>query len=321
MLDFLYPANVIAVIGGYLEVGGPVVVALLFSTLLLWLLIGERLVYFTFSAPGLRRQQVQRWEARTGHSSWEAYAFRERLISEVRVDNEQFLGVIKALVLITPLLGLLGTVTGMIEVFQIITDTGASNARLMAAGISKATVPTMTGLAVSLTGVFSMSYLERRNEATAAEMAEQLDVDAGMGHGATRRLTSAEMEEAEVNITPLLDIVFILLIFFIVTSTFLDEEGIEIVTPQDDPPEELTRPPPTLMLSVRADGFVMVDSTRLIDPRSVKPVVEAFKAEKPRGVVLLNAAPDAEVSVTVLVLDQARLAGVDPALAIQETGG
>jgi biopolymer transport protein ExbD len=71
------------------------------------------------------------------------------------------------------------------------------------------------------------------------------------------------------------------------------------------------------LLSVRTDGFVMVDNTRMIDPRSVKPTVEAFKAEEPRGVVLLNAAPDAEIESTVLVLDQARQAGVDPALAIQ----
>ena len=61
----------------------------------------------------------------------------------------------------------------------------------------------------------------------------------------------------------------------------------------------------------------MVDDVRLVDPRSVTPIVEAFKAEKPKGVVLLNAAPDAPVETTVLVLDQARLAGVDPALAIQ----
>ena len=138
-----------------------------------------------------------------------------------------------------------------------------------------------------------------------------------MGFGTGRRLLTDEADEAEVNITPLLDIVFILLIFFIVTSTFLDEEGIEIATPQENEQEELTRPPPTLVLSVRNDGFVMVNNVRMIDPRSVKPVVEAFTAEEPRGVVLLNAAPDAEIDVTVMVLDQARQAGVDPALAIQ----
>ena len=317
MFDLLSPTYLIDAIGGFLEAGGPVVVALLISTLLMWILICERFIYYGVTARRLRKQQRQRWNDVSSRSGWELYAFRERLVSEVQIENEQFLGVIKALILITPLLGLLGTVTGMIEVFQIITDTGSSNARLMAAGISKATIPTMTGLAVSLTGVFAISYLERQNDKTTNAMSEDLEVEGGMGYGAVRRLTNPDMDEAEVNITPLLDIVFILLIFFIVTSTFLDEEGIEIVTPQDNPPEELTRPPPTLVLSVRNDGFVMVDNIRMIDPRSVKPVVEAFVAEKPNGVVLLNAAPDAEVSSTVMVLDQTRQAGVYPALAIQ----
>ena len=139
------------------------------------------------------------------------------------------------------------------------------------------------------------------------------------GNGAKKRLTAGDEEAADVNITPLLDIVFILLIFFIVTATFLDEVGIGIVSPQPDPPEELRRPPPTLVLAVRKDGFVMVDDVRLIDPRSVTPVVEAFRAEKPNGVVLLNAAPDAPVQATVLVLDQTRSAGIDPAIAIQRS--
>lgn len=132
-----------------------------------------------------------------------------------------------------------------------------------------------------------------------------------------RRLVGSQPESAEVNITPLLDIVFILLIFFIVTATFLQEVGIGLVSPDDTPPEEERRPPPMLLLTVQNDGFVMVDDTRLVDPRSVKPVIEAFKAAKPNGVVLLNAAPDARIETTVLVLDQSRQAGVDPAISIQ----
>ncbi len=319
MFELLNPVNAVSTIRGFLEAGGPVVTVLLCSTLLMWILISERFAYYLFSGVRLRRAKANRWQGLDDYSSWQAHMLRERLISEVRVENERNLGVIRALILITPLLGLLGTVTGMIEVFQVIVDTGSSNARLMASGISKATIPTMTGLAVSLTGVFSMSFLDRRNDLAIAEVSDQLEVDSGVGMSTGRRLLTSDPDEAEVNITPLLDIVFILLIFFIVTSTFLDEEGIEIVTPQENEQEQLTRPPPSLVLSVRNDGFVMVDNVRLIDPRSVKPVVEAFKAEKPRGVVLLNAAPDAEVQVTVLVLDQTRQAGVDPAIAIQRT--
>ncbi len=318
MLEILNPIHAIDIIGGYLNAGGPVVTALMFSTFLMWLLISERLLYFSFGEPRLAAEQVKTWSGESDHGSWHAHNFRERLISELRVENERFLGVIKALVVATPLLGLLGTVTGMIEVFQVIVDTGSSNARLMASGISKATIPTMTGLAVSLTGVFFVNLLERRNTRSIAAVTDHLEVQAGEGVGVKRRLTGSKLDAAEVNITPLLDIVFILLIFFIVTATFLQEIGIGIVSPQDQPPEELTRPPPTLVLNVRNDGFVMIDDIRLVDPRSVKPIVEAFMAEKPRGVVLLSAAPDAEIETTVLVLDQTRLAGVDPAIALQQ---
>ena len=318
MLDFLIPANVIDVIGSYLTAGGPVVVALLCSTFLMWLLISERILFFAFAHRRLLSNQQANWDHRDDRSTWEAYAYRERLISEMRVENQRHLNIIKALILVTPLLGLLGTVTGMIEVFQVIVDTGASNARLMASGISRATIPTMTGLAVSLTGVLAINYLERKHTRSIAQLTHDLEVESGMGYGSHRRLTDSTMESAEVNITPLLDIVFILLIFFIVTATFLDEVGIGLQSPQDDPPEELTRPPPTLMLTVRSDGFVMIDDIRMVDPRSVTPIVEAFRAENPRGVVLLSAARDARVETTVLVLDQTRMAGVDPAVALQE---
>lgn len=134
----------------------------------------------------------------------------------------------------------------------------------------------------------------------------------------TRHIIKADRDEAEVNITPLLDIVFILLIFFIVTSTFLREQGLELVTPEDKPPEEQTVPPPTLILSVQEDGFVRVNAVRLIDPRSVKAVIEEFRAREPQGVVLVSAAAMAKTEVTVTVLDQARQAGVDPAITVQQ---
>lgn len=317
MLNTLNPFNMFETISGYLNMGGPVVVALLASTFLMWMLISERVLYFNFVAGKLIQDKQNLWAQRSDRKSWEAHAYRERLISEVRIENERFLAAIRSLIMITPLLGLLGTVTGMIEVFQVITDTGSSNARLMASGISRATIPTMTGLAVSLTGVFAINYLDRKHDKVITGLGQSLEAEGGLGYGSKGRLTTSEQEAAEVNITPLLDIVFILLIFFIVTATFLDEEGIAIASPEENPPEEITRPPPSLVLAVRNDGFVAVDGGRLIDPRSVKPTVEAFKAQNPRGVVLLSAAPDAAVETTVLVLDESRRAGVDPAVTIQ----
>lgn len=126
-------------------------------------------------------------------------------------------------------------------------------------------------------------------------------------------------DEADVNITPLLDIVFILLIFFIVTATFLREKGIDVRTPEDNEDEQDTIPPPALLLAVQEDGFVRVNNVRIIDPGSVKPVVQEFIAREPNGVVLVSAAPESESGVAVQVMDQAKSGGAPAvSLALQE---
>jgi biopolymer transport protein ExbD len=113
-------------------------------------------------------------------------------------------------------------------------------------------------------------------------------------------------------VTPLLDIVFIMLIFFIVTATFVYEDGISPNLPTPNESENETAPPPTLLLTVQDDGFVLVDDVRIIDPRSTKPVVEEFIAKEPKGVVIISASPESETGVMVTTLDQARQAA-DPA--------
>jgi biopolymer transport protein ExbD len=134
-----------------------------------------------------------------------------------------------------------------------------------------------------------------------------------------RKKTSHQAEEADVDITPLLDIVFILLIFFIVTATFLREKGIDVRTPEDTPPDDTVIPPPALLLAVQEDGFVRVNNVRVIDPASVKPVVQEFVAREPQGVVLVSAAPDSESGVAVRVMDQAQDGGARAvSLALQK---
>ena len=136
-----------------------------------------------------------------------------------------------------------------------------------------------------------------------------------------RRRRSPRENDADVNITPLLDIVFILLIFFIVTATFLREKGVTVATPQDCEPNCGEGAPPTLLLAVQEDGFVRVNNIRTIDPGSVKPVVQEFIAEKPEGVVMVSAAPESETGATVRVMDQAADGGAGSrvTLSLQET--
>ncbi len=121
-----------------------------------------------------------------------------------------------------------------------------------------------------------------------------------------RKKSSQGGEDAAVNVTPLLDIVFIMLIFFIVTATFLREKGFAVQTPQDTEDDELVAPPPALLLSIQEDGFVRVNNIRTIDPGSVEPVVQEFIAREPRGVILVSAAPDSKAGVAVQVMDQSR---------------
>lgn len=176
MLELLNPVAALGAINGYLEAGGPVVVALMISTFFMWVLIIERLMFFATTRRRLTSEILQVWQQRSDHESWYAHAIREKLISQLRVEAERYIGVIKVLILVTPLLGLLGTVTGMIEVFQTITSAGGANARDMASGISRATIPTMTGLAVSLSGVFLMSVLDRRVTRSVDGLADSLEV-------------------------------------------------------------------------------------------------------------------------------------------------
>ena len=120
--------------------------------------------------------------------------------------------------------------------------------------------------------------------------------------------------------TPLMDIVFIMLIFFIVTATFTREKGIDVNTPQDTPKCPECAPPPALLLAIQKDGFVRVNNVRVIDPLSTKAVVEEFMAREPKGVVVVSAAPDAKAGIAVTVMDQARAGHANAVqLALQKT--
>ncbi|MEX0643992.1 MAG: biopolymer transporter ExbD [Parvularculaceae bacterium] len=135
-----------------------------------------------------------------------------------------------------------------------------------------------------------------------------------------RRSISSDAS-SDVNVTPLMDIVFIMLIFFIVTATFTREKGIDVNTPDDQPQDKDNVPPPALLLSVQEDGFVRVNNVRVIDPFSTKPVVEEFSAREPNGVVIVNAAPKAEAGVAVTVMDQAKAGKARVVILTLQEGG
>ena len=99
MLEMLNPVAAYGAITGYLDAGGPVVLALMVTAFLMWMLIIERLVFFATASGRMVADHQQAWRARADHESWFAHAIRERLISEMRVEAERNMGIIKVLVL------------------------------------------------------------------------------------------------------------------------------------------------------------------------------------------------------------------------------
>ena len=138
----------------FLDSGGPVLYAILLVSLLLWVLILDRYWFFHRQASALCQHHLHAWQQLSDHDSRFSLMIRQSLISKVRIEYQRHRSFIQLLVMICPLLGLLGTVTGMISVFDVMAVTGTGDARAMASGISKATIPTMAGMVVSLIGLY-----------------------------------------------------------------------------------------------------------------------------------------------------------------------
>jgi len=148
-------------IGDFIELGGPVLWVLFATCLLLWLLILERAWFVRLTWPGRARTIVAQWNQREDRSSWRARKIREAAVSEGKLELHAFLPLIQVLVALCPLLGLLGTVLGMIGVFEVIAVSGNDDAQAMARGVYRATIPTMAGLVVALSGIYFTVRLRR----------------------------------------------------------------------------------------------------------------------------------------------------------------
>lgn len=164
-------------IRAFMERGGNVLYLILVVTFIMWVLIVERLWFYSLEYKKHRNRVVGAWEARAERKSWYAHKIRLAMISEVNFTLFQGVNLIKTLVALCPLVGLLGTVTGMIDVFDVMGSQGSSNARAMAAGVSKATIPTMAGMVAALSGVFLSTYIERRAKREAERLEDSLTMD------------------------------------------------------------------------------------------------------------------------------------------------
>lgn len=158
----------------FFEAGGNVLWVVLVVTILMWTFIIERLWYFRAVHPRSVQRALDIWQERSDQDSWYAKRVRERLISEIAIDANRFVSLIKTLIAVLPLVGLLGTVTGMIQVFDVMAIMGTGNAREMAGGVSAATLPTMSGMVAALSGLYFGTSLDHKAKVEVEQVEDAL---------------------------------------------------------------------------------------------------------------------------------------------------
>jgi biopolymer transport protein ExbB len=157
----------------FLESGGTVLWVILAVSILLWSLIIERYWYIKLEYPRTLSVSLADWEKRGEKVSWYARSVRTAILSKTALDLTRSLPTIRILIVLCPLLGLVGTVTGMIHVFDVVALEGTGNAKAVADGVSLATIPTLAGLVTALSGYYFSVRLKQHTE-TALQRASDL---------------------------------------------------------------------------------------------------------------------------------------------------
>ncbi len=117
-----------------------------------------------------------------------------------------------------------------------------------------------------------------------------------------------EQEEAEINLTPMLDVVFIMLIFFIVTATFIRETGLDVNRPDQDQ-AQVVQEEGAILVIIDSTDDIWIDR-RVVDPRAVRANIERLHAEDPERPVVIQAANASSAEILVTIMDAARQANV-----------
>jgi biopolymer transport protein ExbB len=169
--------NIFPWFGDMLELGGNILLAIIIMALLICTFVFERLGYLRWSYPRQRAGALALWQNRDSHSAWYSHHFRSLLIARLNRSLKRNTDLTSTLIKLCPLLGLLGTVLGMLEVFDAVAATGTNNPRSTASGVSKATVTTMAGMVVAIAGLLVTSLINRRLTAESNKLNDMLDLD------------------------------------------------------------------------------------------------------------------------------------------------
>ena len=175
-LDLLYELQ------QFMRSGGWVLWLIYANCSLILMLVFDRLWFLLVGYRIWQSTTVEYWCARSDLHSPNALTIRSTLLSQGEQLFSQGLIVLRMLVYVCPLFGLLGTVTGMIEVFDVLAITGTGNARAMASGIARATIPTMAGMMVAIVGLFLQSRLARLSQKRQQQLALALSFHPKVAH-------------------------------------------------------------------------------------------------------------------------------------------
>jgi biopolymer transport protein ExbB len=145
----------------FMDAGGHVLYAIFLLLIVMWWVILGRFWYFKNTFPKQRENTLLQWREVTNKQDWFGESIRKQLISELDCNLSKNVKLIQGMIALLPMLGLLGTVTGMIQVFDVLAVTGTSNPRTMADGVSAATIPTMAGMMAALIALPIHNQIER----------------------------------------------------------------------------------------------------------------------------------------------------------------
>ena len=157
-----------------MDSGGFVLWLILLVSIVLWTLVIDRFWMLYRQFPHISQHYLKRWQCRHERRSWHAQRIRDSYLTEMDLQCRKTLPLIQTLVTILPILGLLGTVIGMIHTFEVLTFFGTGNARALAASISTALITTMAGLIMAIPGLFVSRLLTHRADHIQSCFADQL---------------------------------------------------------------------------------------------------------------------------------------------------
>lgn len=148
-------------VSSFLEQGGTLLSIILLTSILLWSLICERLVYLKYQFPIKQKEWLKDWQTSPPLNQKQSLHVKQLIICQAKICLESHTLLIKTLIALCPLQGLLGTVTGMIHVFDVMSVIG-NNPRALAAGISQATLSTMAGMVIAISGLYFLAFIQNQ---------------------------------------------------------------------------------------------------------------------------------------------------------------